>query len=98
LNPRIVARTQRTVWLKMDALQPPGSFKIRGIGYACEEYARRGARRFISSSGVTQACGGLRRTPSGHRGHGRGATERQRTREGADSQENAKSSFMVRLE
>ncbi|MDQ2990920.1 MAG: pyridoxal-phosphate dependent enzyme, partial [Pseudomonadota bacterium] len=26
-------------------------FKIRGIGFACEEYARRGARRFISSSG-----------------------------------------------
>jgi L-serine/L-threonine ammonia-lyase len=41
----------QSVWLKMDALQPPGSFKIRGIGFACEEYARRGARRFISSSG-----------------------------------------------
>ncbi len=41
----------RSVWLKMDALQPPGSFKIRGIGFACEEYARRGARRFVSSSG-----------------------------------------------
>ena len=39
------------VWLKMEALQPPGSFKIRGIGCACEEYVRRGARRFISSSG-----------------------------------------------
>jgi L-serine/L-threonine ammonia-lyase len=42
---------RQSVWLKMDALQPPGSFKIRGIGFACEEYARRGARRFISSSG-----------------------------------------------
>ncbi len=41
----------QSVWLKMDALQPPGSFKIRGIGFACEQYARRGARRFISSSG-----------------------------------------------
>jgi L-serine/L-threonine ammonia-lyase len=41
----------RPVWLKLDALQPPGSFKIRGIGYACQEYARRGANRFISSSG-----------------------------------------------
>ena len=41
----------RTVWLKLEALQPPGSFKIRGIGHACREYARRGARRFISSSG-----------------------------------------------
>lgn len=41
----------RKVWLKMEALQPPGSFKIRGIGHACEEYVRRGARRFVSSSG-----------------------------------------------
>jgi L-serine/L-threonine ammonia-lyase len=40
-----------SVLLKLDALQPAGSFKIRGIGYACEEYARRGKRRFISSSG-----------------------------------------------
>ena len=41
----------RAVWLKLEAVQPPGSFKIRGIGRACQEYARRGARRFISSSG-----------------------------------------------
>jgi L-serine/L-threonine ammonia-lyase len=41
----------RTVWLKLEAMQPPGSFKIRGIGLACQEYFRRGARRFISSSG-----------------------------------------------
>ena len=41
----------KTIWLKMEASQPPGSFKIRGIGHACEEYARRGATRFISSSG-----------------------------------------------
>jgi L-serine/L-threonine ammonia-lyase len=41
----------QSVWLKMDALQPPGSFKIRGVGHACEQYALRGARRFISSSG-----------------------------------------------
>ncbi len=41
----------RSVWLKLDALQPPGSFKIRGIGYACETYMAQGARRFISSSG-----------------------------------------------
>ena len=39
------------VWLKMEALQPPGSFKIRGIGHACETYLRRGAKRFICSSG-----------------------------------------------
>jgi L-serine/L-threonine ammonia-lyase len=45
------AVARRLVWLKCEALQPPGSFKIRGIGHACEEYARRGARRFIASSG-----------------------------------------------
>jgi L-serine/L-threonine ammonia-lyase len=43
--------TGRTVWLKLEAMQPPGSFKIRGIGLACQEYVRRGAKRFISSSG-----------------------------------------------
>lgn len=41
----------RSIWLKLDALQPPGSFKIRGIGFACEDHAKRGARRFVSSSG-----------------------------------------------
>ncbi|MEO0538322.1 MAG: pyridoxal-phosphate dependent enzyme [Cyanobacteria bacterium P01_A01_bin.123] len=41
----------RSVWLKLDALQPPGSFKIRGIGAACEHYAQAGAQRFVSSSG-----------------------------------------------
>jgi L-serine/L-threonine ammonia-lyase len=41
----------RTVWLKLEAIQPPGTFKIRGIGLACQEYVRRGAERFISSSG-----------------------------------------------
>lgn len=41
----------RSVWLKLEALQVPGSFKIRGIGLACEHYARQGAKRFVSSSG-----------------------------------------------
>jgi L-serine/L-threonine ammonia-lyase len=40
-----------SVWLKLEALQPPGSFKIRGIGAACEHYAQQGAKRFVSSSG-----------------------------------------------
>lgn len=39
------------VLLKMDALQPSGSFKLRGIGAACEHHAARGKRRFVSSSG-----------------------------------------------
>lgn len=43
--------TGRSVWLKLDALQPCGSFKLRGVGFACETYYARGARRFVSSSG-----------------------------------------------
>lgn len=39
------------VWLKMEAMQPSGSFKIRGIGFACQQHAARGVKRFISSSG-----------------------------------------------
>jgi len=41
----------RGVWLKLDALQPSGSFKLRGVGHACESWRARGARRFVSSSG-----------------------------------------------
>ncbi|HEX7666756.1 MAG TPA: pyridoxal-phosphate dependent enzyme, partial [Polyangiaceae bacterium] len=37
--------------LKLDALQPSGSFKLRGVGHACETHRARGARRFVSSSG-----------------------------------------------
>lgn len=39
------------VWLKLEALQPTGSFKLRGIGHACETYLARGARGFVASSG-----------------------------------------------
>ncbi|MGU3416564.1 pyridoxal-phosphate dependent enzyme [Enterobacter bugandensis] len=39
------------VWMKMEAAQPSGSFKIRGIGFACQYHFGKGARRFISSSG-----------------------------------------------
>lgn len=45
------AREGQSLWLKLEALQPSGSFKLRGIGHACERYAAQGARRFISSSG-----------------------------------------------
>jgi len=40
-----------SVLLKMEALQPSGSFKMRGIGHACRTYVDRGARRLIASSG-----------------------------------------------
>ena len=44
----------------MDALQPCGSFKLRGIGHMTEQLAQQGADRFISSSGgnagIAVAC------------------------------------------
>lgn len=39
------------VFLKMEAFQPVGSFKIRGMGLACQHARRTGARRLVSSSG-----------------------------------------------
>ncbi|WPP70304.1 pyridoxal-phosphate dependent enzyme [Acinetobacter pittii] len=39
------------VWLKMESSQPTGSFKQRSIGNACVQYAKKGAKKFISSSG-----------------------------------------------
>lgn len=47
----LAALSGRDVWLKMESSQPAGSFKTRGIGVACREYAARGATRFVSSSG-----------------------------------------------
>lgn len=39
------------IWLKMEALQPSGSFKLRSISHACQHYVAQGATRLISSSG-----------------------------------------------
>jgi len=44
-------RLGKDVYIKLDALQPSGSFKLRGIGYACQKAVRDGARSFTSSSG-----------------------------------------------
>ncbi len=44
-------RSDANIWLKMEALQPCGSFKARGIGYACKKYIADGAKELISSSG-----------------------------------------------
>ena len=43
--------TGSRVWVKLESVQPSGSFKIRGIGHACQTYAERGATRFVASSG-----------------------------------------------
>ena len=37
--------------MQMDALQPSGSFKLRGVGYACQRAAENGASQLVSSSG-----------------------------------------------
>lgn len=39
------------VFLKMDCMQPPGSFKIRGIGVTIRRAVDAGARHVVSSSG-----------------------------------------------
>jgi L-serine/L-threonine ammonia-lyase len=50
LHPELSTRDRR-VWLKLDNLQPVGSFKIRGIGRICELAKADGQRSFISPSG-----------------------------------------------
>ncbi len=39
------------VWLKMEAFQPSGSFKARGMGAACLAAQQAGARRIVCASG-----------------------------------------------
>ncbi|MDM4767804.1 pyridoxal-phosphate dependent enzyme [Pelomonas sp. SE-A7] len=39
------------VWLKMDALQPSGSFKLRGVGHLVQQAAREGVREIVCASG-----------------------------------------------
>ena len=40
----------RKILLKMECLQPPGSFKIRGVGYLCQKAVDSGVTHLISSS------------------------------------------------
>lgn len=39
------------VWLKMDALQPSGSFKLRGVGRLVQQSAAAGAEAIVCASG-----------------------------------------------
>lgn len=39
------------VWLKMDALQPSGSFKLRGVGRLVQQAAAEGAKAIVCASG-----------------------------------------------
>lgn len=52
----------------MEALQPSGSFKARGIGRACTTHVQRGATSFVSSSGgnagiAVAYCGRMLKVP-----------------------------------
>jgi L-serine/L-threonine ammonia-lyase len=41
----------RKTWVKMDAYQPTGSFKIRGVGRLCQALKAESAKSFVCSSG-----------------------------------------------
>jgi L-serine/L-threonine ammonia-lyase len=56
----------RDAWLKMDALQPGGSFKLRGVGRLVQQRVAEGARAVVCASGgnagmaatlAARACG-----------------------------------------
>lgn len=49
--PASYSRAARPLALKMDALQPAGSFKLRGIGLAAERAVARGAHELVCPSG-----------------------------------------------
>lgn len=39
------------VYMKLENVQPSGSFKIRGIGYFCQQVTRNGCKHLVCSSG-----------------------------------------------
>src|ERR1700754_1115046 len=41
----------KPLWLKLDALQPSGSFKLRGVGRLCQREVENGAREIFCASG-----------------------------------------------
>lgn len=44
-------RTGKNIFLKLENLQPSGSFKMRGISAMCEHLVKQGKRHIVSSSG-----------------------------------------------
>ena len=57
-------RIGKKVYLKMDCLQPTGSFKVRGVGHACQKALVGGYDKLVSSSGgnaglATAHCGNV---------------------------------------
>jgi L-serine/L-threonine ammonia-lyase len=57
-------RLERSVYLKLDCLQPSGSFKVRGVGFAVQKAISAGYSQLVSSSGgnaglATAYCGSV---------------------------------------
>ena len=50
LHPTL-STTSRRIWLKLENLQPCGSFKLRGMGLLCSQAAARGKRKVVCPSG-----------------------------------------------
>lgn len=50
-SPALSAAADTQIYLKMEALQPVGSFKARGMGAACRANYEAGARRVVCASG-----------------------------------------------
>jgi len=44
-------KLSKHIYFKLECMQPPGSFKLRGIGALCQEELQRGAKTFVASSG-----------------------------------------------
>ncbi|MTI30758.1 pyridoxal-phosphate dependent enzyme [Xanthovirga aplysinae] len=49
-------RTKKDIFLKLENIQPSGSFKIRGLGHLCQTAMGKGVGHFISSSGGNAGC------------------------------------------
>lgn len=50
LHPGLSTATRR-IWLKLENLQPSGSFKLRGLGLLCTQAAQQGKRAVVCPSG-----------------------------------------------
>ncbi|KAF2394356.1 pyridoxal-phosphate dependent enzyme [Pseudomonas frederiksbergensis] len=50
LHPTLSTPTRR-IWLKLENLQPSGSFKLRGMGLLCSQAAAQGKRKVVCPSG-----------------------------------------------
>ncbi|RHZ05069.1 hypothetical protein DYB31_006927 [Aphanomyces astaci] len=55
---------KKRVYLKLDNTQPSGSFKLRGVGLACQRAVENGATQLVASSGgnagLAVACSALK--------------------------------------